>query len=124
MLRVMEVFDRLAPRAAPLADGVIAATDAEAEHFRHLGARRVEIIAPAVDKTVARASTDARVSARAEFGLTGEPTVSWSPGRPRDGRAFRLHSMSSGCYGSTCRRRGSCLSVLSLTASSLASPGR
>lgn len=75
LLRVMEVFDRLAPRVAPLAGGVIASTDAEAEHFRHLGARRVEIIPPAVDKTVARASAHARVSARAEFGLTDEPTV-------------------------------------------------
>jgi glycosyltransferase involved in cell wall biosynthesis len=87
LLRVMEVFDQLAPRVAPLADGVIAATDAEAEHFRHLGARRVDIIAPAVDKTVARASTDARVSARAEFGLTGEPTI-LVVGRPTRRKGF------------------------------------
>ena len=87
LLRVMEVFDRVAPRAAPLSGGVIAATDAEAEHFRHLGARRVEIIPPAVDKTVARASAHARVSARAEFGLTDEPTV-LVVGRPTRRKGF------------------------------------
>ena len=87
LLRVMEVFDRVAPRAAPLASGVIAATDAEAEHFRHLGARRVEIIPPAVDKTVARASAHARVSARSEFGLTDEPTV-LVVGRPTRRKGF------------------------------------
>lgn len=85
--RVMEVFDRIAPRTAPLAGGVIAATDAEAEHFWQLGARRVEIIPPAVEKTVARASAHARVSARAEFGLTDEPTV-LVVGRPTRRKGF------------------------------------
>jgi glycosyltransferase involved in cell wall biosynthesis len=75
LLRVMEAFDQVAPRAARLADGVIAGTDAEAEHFRRLGARRVEVIPPAVDETVARPSADVRASARAEFGLGDEPTV-------------------------------------------------
>jgi glycosyltransferase involved in cell wall biosynthesis len=87
LLRVMEVFDRLAPRAAPLAGGVIAATAAEAEHFRHLGARHVAIIPPAVDKAVARASAHARASARAEFGLTDEPTV-LVVGRPTRRKGF------------------------------------
>jgi glycosyltransferase involved in cell wall biosynthesis len=74
-LKVMEAFDRAAPRAASLTDGVIAGTEAEEEYFRRLGAPRVEIIPPAVDKTIARASGEARASARAEFGLADEPTV-------------------------------------------------
>lgn len=87
VFRVMEAFDLVAPRAAPLAGGVITATDAEAEHFRHLGARHVEVIPPAVDKTVARASAHARASARAEFGLTDEPTV-LVIGRPTRRKGF------------------------------------
>jgi glycosyltransferase involved in cell wall biosynthesis len=87
LLRVMEVFDRVAPRAAPVADGIIAATDAEAEHFRRLGARRVAIIPPSVDGTVARASALARASARAEFGLGDEPTV-LVVGRPTRRKGF------------------------------------
>jgi len=74
-LRIMEVFDRIAPRAARLADGVIAATEAEAAHFSRLGARRVEVIAPAVDKTTARLSEPERARARASFGLRDEPTI-------------------------------------------------
>lgn len=74
-LRVMEVFDRVAPRVARLTDGVIAATDAEAEHFSRLGVHRVETIPPAVDKTVPRSSALARTRARSDFGLRDEPTV-------------------------------------------------
>ena len=74
-LRIMEVFDRIAPRVARLADGVIAATDAEAAHFQRLGARRVEVIAPAVDKTTARLREPERARVRASFGLRDEPTV-------------------------------------------------
>lgn len=73
--RVMEVFDRVAPRAARLADAVIAGTEAEAELFRRLGAPRVEIIPPAVDGTAARPSAQAQACARAGFGLRDEPTV-------------------------------------------------
>ena len=74
-LRIMATFDRIAPRAARLADGLIAATDAEAEHFRRLGARRVETIAPAVDKTVGRLAEQERDWVREGFGLRREPTV-------------------------------------------------
>jgi glycosyltransferase involved in cell wall biosynthesis len=74
-LRVMEAFDRTAPRAARMADGVIAATDAEAAHFRRLGAPRVEVIAPAVDKTAIRPGESGRARIRASFGLRDEPTV-------------------------------------------------
>ena len=34
----MAAFDRVAPQAVRLVDGVIAATDAEADYFRGLGA--------------------------------------------------------------------------------------
>ncbi|MGP8001731.1 MAG: glycosyltransferase family 4 protein [Streptosporangiaceae bacterium] len=74
-LRVMEVFDRIAPRAARFADGVIAATEAEAEHFRRLGARCAVTIAPAVEKASARSGGVERARARANFGLGDEPTV-------------------------------------------------
>ena len=47
-LRVMELFDRVAPHAARFADAVIAATEAEAAFFRSLGAKRVERIPPGV----------------------------------------------------------------------------
>jgi phosphatidylinositol alpha-mannosyltransferase len=73
--RVMAVFDRVAPQAVRLVDGVIAATDAEADYFRGLGAGLVETIAPAVDDTRAALRGDARAEARASFGLGDEPTV-------------------------------------------------
>jgi glycosyltransferase involved in cell wall biosynthesis len=74
-LRALEIFDRIAPRAACLADGVITATAAEAELFRRLGARRVEIISPAVAKTTGRLTRSGRASVRASFGLRDQPTV-------------------------------------------------
>jgi glycosyltransferase involved in cell wall biosynthesis len=74
-LRALEIFDRIVPRAACLADGVITATAAEAELFRRLGARRVEIIPPAVEKTTGRLTGSARAGVRASFGLRDEPTV-------------------------------------------------
>lgn len=48
LLRAMELFDRVAPRAARGVDAVVAATAAEAEHFRRLGAPRVELVPPGV----------------------------------------------------------------------------
>lgn len=74
-LRIMATFDRIAPRVARLTDGLITATDAEAEHFRRLGARRVETIPPAVDKTVGRLAGKERDWIREGFGLRREPTV-------------------------------------------------
>lgn len=74
-LRALEIFDRIVPRAACLADGVITATAAEAEVFRRLGARRVEIISPAVPKTAGRPTGSARAGLRASFGLRDQPTV-------------------------------------------------
>jgi glycosyltransferase involved in cell wall biosynthesis len=75
LLRVMAVFDRVAPRAARLADGVITATEEETDFFRRTGARRVEMIRPAVDKTTARPEGEALAGVRASFGLRDEPTV-------------------------------------------------
>jgi glycosyltransferase involved in cell wall biosynthesis len=74
-LRVMAVYDRIAPRVARLAGAVIAATEAEAEYFRRLGVRRVEIIPPAVDKTAGHPAGSALAALRAGFGLGDEPTV-------------------------------------------------
>jgi glycosyltransferase involved in cell wall biosynthesis len=74
-LRALEIFDRIVPRAACLADGVITATAAEAELFRRLGARRVEISSPSVEKTAGRLTGAARAGVRASFGLRDQPTV-------------------------------------------------
>ncbi|MGH9020678.1 MAG: glycosyltransferase family 4 protein [Acidimicrobiales bacterium] len=73
--RAMEAFDRVAPQAARLVNGVIAATDAEADFFRHLGTPLVETIAPAVASTSRALTGDARRDARASFGLGDEPVV-------------------------------------------------
>jgi glycosyltransferase involved in cell wall biosynthesis len=75
VVRLMELWDRLAPNVARFADGVIAATDDEGQHFQRLGAPCVQVIPPAVDKTAGRPSADARAGARAGFGLHDEPTV-------------------------------------------------
>ncbi len=102
-LRIMEVFDRIAPRAARLANGVIAATDAEAAHFRRLGARRVEVIAPAVDKTTARLSEPERARIRASFGLRDEPTI-LLVARPDSARRKGL-PFAGAAFGELRRRR-------------------
>jgi glycosyltransferase involved in cell wall biosynthesis len=72
---VMTVFDRVAPRAARFTGGVITATEAERDFFRRAGARHVEMIRPAVDKTTARPEGEALARVRASFGIGGEPTV-------------------------------------------------
>jgi glycosyltransferase involved in cell wall biosynthesis len=73
-LRVMEGFDAVAPRAARFADAVLAATDAEAEFFRSLGSRRVELIPPGVARYAV--ADDEQVEAfRARMGLNGGPVV-------------------------------------------------
>jgi glycosyltransferase involved in cell wall biosynthesis len=48
LLRSMQLFDTIAPRAAHFVDAVIAATEAEADYFRSLDASRVELIPPGV----------------------------------------------------------------------------
>ena len=75
LLRAMELFDRVAPYAARLADAVIAATAAEADYFRSIGGRRVEVIPPGVDPP-ARAATRAQLrSFRTRLGLGDDPVV-------------------------------------------------
>ncbi len=48
LLRSMEAFDAVAPRAARLADAVVGMTEAEADFFRGLRAKHVECIPPGV----------------------------------------------------------------------------
>ena len=74
-LRVMQLFDMLAPRVARFSDAVIAATVAEAEHFLALGAPLVRLIPPGVDRLVGRLPDDDRAAFRRRFGLTDGPLV-------------------------------------------------
>ncbi len=73
--RVMAAFDRVAPRAVRLVDGVIAATAAEADYFRLLGAPLVATIPSAVEGTTGALSGESRRAARASFGIGDEPVV-------------------------------------------------
>jgi glycosyltransferase involved in cell wall biosynthesis len=75
LLRVMELFDAVAPRAARFADAVIAATPSEAEYFAGLGARRVELIPPGVDPPQEPASAGELAAFRACLGLGSGPLV-------------------------------------------------
>lgn len=72
-LRVMELFDSVAPRAARLADAVIAATEPEAEYFSRLGSRRVALIPSGVDAPGLPASDDERQRFRGEHGIGSAP---------------------------------------------------
>jgi len=71
-LRVMQGFDLIAPQAARLTDAVIAATEAEAEFFARVGARRVDLVPPGVDDELPVSSPDAL---RARLGLPERPVV-------------------------------------------------
>jgi glycosyltransferase involved in cell wall biosynthesis len=79
--RAMSIWDLVAPRAARLSDAVCAATSAEAEMFRRLGARRVRLVPPAVHP-VAPASDREAAAFRARFGLDDAPLVLCVAGRP------------------------------------------
>jgi len=74
-LRVMELFDSVAPRAARLADAVIAATEPEAEYFTGLGSRRVALIPPGVDPALRPATPQALDAFRASHGIGDRPLV-------------------------------------------------
>ena len=75
LLRAMEAFDLVAPRAARLADAVIAATPAEAEYFAGLGPARVEVIPPGV-ASLPPPAADAELAAfRARIGVDPGPLV-------------------------------------------------
>jgi glycosyltransferase involved in cell wall biosynthesis len=73
--RVMQVFDAVAPRAARLVDAVIAATEAEARYFASLGAARVELIPPGVDRHYTSVAGGELERFRSRFGLNGAPVV-------------------------------------------------
>jgi glycosyltransferase involved in cell wall biosynthesis len=88
-LRPMLVFDRLAPRAARLADVIGVATDAEAAVFREAGARRVELLPPVVEPVAVCSETRARAF-RAAIGVGAAPLVAVVASRdePRKGLGF------------------------------------
>jgi glycosyltransferase involved in cell wall biosynthesis len=75
VLRVMEAFDRVAPHAAKLADAVIAATLAEAEYFRSIGGRRVELIPPGVEPPAPPAARAELAGFRERLGLGDAPVI-------------------------------------------------
>ena len=105
-----------APRAARLADGVITATEEEARYFRRLGVRRVETIAPAVDKTTHVRREQSGPGVRAKFGLRDEPTV-LLVARPDSSRrkGCRSRAPHSGRCAAAYRTRGSCCSATNLS---------
>ena len=90
----MRAFDAIGPRAARLADAVIAATEEEAEAFRAAGGRRVEVIPPAVSPTDPP-SEEQVASFRDRFGVSDEPLVLLVAGRDerRKGLDFAARSM-------------------------------
>lgn len=73
--RVMELFDAIAPRAACIPDAVIAATEAEADYFRRVGARHVELIPPGVSEPSHAKNEHEVEDFRSRVGLNGGPTV-------------------------------------------------
>lgn len=74
-LRAMEAFDRVAPLAARVSDVVVAASEAERDHFLRAGARRVEVIPCAVRATSDRLAGVAWARARALVGAGDGPLV-------------------------------------------------
>lgn len=75
LLRAMELFDRIAPHAARLTDAVIAATAAEADYFRSIGGRRVEVIPPGVEPPERPATRAQLTGFRERLGLGAGPVV-------------------------------------------------
>src|SRR5256714_11429091 len=75
VLRVMQLFDYVAPYAARVADAIVAATPVEAEFFRRIGSRRVEQIPPGTSLPDAAVQDAALESVRRSLGLTEAPVV-------------------------------------------------
>lgn len=75
LLRVMALFDMVAPKMARFADAVIAATPQEADYFRHVGGRRVDVIPPGVDPPALPASGAAVKAFRDRVGVGSSPVV-------------------------------------------------
>jgi D-inositol-3-phosphate glycosyltransferase len=89
--RAMRWFDELAPRMARFVDAIGAATEAEAEQFRRLGCKRVEILPPSVSD-LPPASDSAARSFRNDIGVGNSPLVLVVAGRAerRKGVGFAL----------------------------------
>lgn len=75
LLRAMEAFDAVAPRAARFVDAVIAATPAEASFFAGLGSPRVEVIPPGVAPLPPPAHPDDLSAFRERVGADPGPLV-------------------------------------------------
>jgi len=75
LLRAMAVFDTIAPRAARFADAIVAATPQEADYFRRVGGRRVDVIPPGVDPPGTPASGEVVEAFRNRVGLNSGPVV-------------------------------------------------
>jgi glycosyltransferase involved in cell wall biosynthesis len=75
VLRAMQLFDTIAPRAARFVDAVIAATESEADYFRSLGARNVELIPPGVESPSIANRKDEVAKFRSRLRLNGGPVV-------------------------------------------------
>jgi glycosyltransferase involved in cell wall biosynthesis len=75
VLRPMEIFDRVAPRLAPIPDAVIAATETERDFFVRLGAKRVDLIPPGVSLPAELHEDDEPCVFRAKTNLRPGPVV-------------------------------------------------
>jgi glycosyltransferase involved in cell wall biosynthesis len=73
--RPMELFDRVATRAARHVDAVVAATDEEARFFAARGAPVVDVNPPVVASTQTALVGPARADARSRLGLGDDPVV-------------------------------------------------
>ena len=94
--RAMAAWDAMAVRAAPRVDAVCAATRAEAELFRALGAPRVALVPSGVHAVPPTPDEEAR-GLRARLGLSGAPLVLCVAGRPdrRKGLDFAARTLAA-----------------------------
>ncbi len=73
--RIMEVFDRTAPRLARITHAVSAATVEEAAFFKAMGAPRTEVVPLVVAGTHPKLAGSDRTGARRRLGVGDEPVV-------------------------------------------------
>jgi glycosyltransferase involved in cell wall biosynthesis len=96
LLRVMKVFDAVAPHAARFADAVIAATPPEAEYFAAIAPVRVELIPPGVDAAGPEATPQEIAAFRDAVGASGGPLVlTVARNNSRKGLPFGLDTFSA-----------------------------
>jgi glycosyltransferase involved in cell wall biosynthesis len=72
--RAMRFFDAVVPRIARFPHVVVASTEGEAEQFKRLGARRVEVLPPGVRDATVIPDAEA-ASLRRRFGIGEQPLV-------------------------------------------------